>query len=351
MLEKSNLRLTVSIALATYNGEKYIREQLDSIAAQTLLPCELVVTDDGSSDETLSLIEEFATSAPFDVRIYRNESNLGFADNFLKAAGLCEGELIAFCDQDDKWVESKLELCHREFADEEVMLCVHSSVVWTNETASDRRWPDFKRRLVISSNTSDPLTVYPGFSMVIRSSILKRITHAARPTNIHSLSQARHPMSHDQWAWFVSSIFGKIACLPECLAFYRQHAQNVYGAGRERNVLQKLRLTMNSRNYCALSELSAECALFLEDLTKQLPDEFRRASIISERKFRQRSQLQKIRSVIYDEAVGFDARLVSFIKILLSGGYLPDPSRTRLGPRAIVKDLLFGVPGLYRLKR
>jgi hypothetical protein len=336
--------------MATYNGAKYIREQLDSIAAQTFLPCELVVTDDGSSDDTLRLVDEFSKSAPFEVRIYRNESNLGFANNFLRAAGLCEGDLIAFCDQDDKWVESKLELCQREFADEEVSLCVHSSVVWNNEATSDRRWPDFKKRLVLYSNTSDPLTVYPGFSMVIRASIANTINHVGRPTDIHSLCHTQHPMSHDQWAWFISSIFGKIVCLPNSLAFHRQHGQNVCGTARERNAIDKLRMAMNTRSYKAISDLSTECAVFLENLIEQLPEELERAAKISEHKFRQRSQFLKIRSIIYDDNVNFASRLVAFCNIFLSRGYLADPSRIRLGPRAAMKDLLFGVPGLYRLK-
>src|SRR5882757_11091931 len=111
---------TISIAMATYNGGKYIRQQLDSFAAQTMLPSELIVTDDGSSDNTLEIIAEFVATAPFPVRVERNEKNLGYRANFMKAASLCKGDLISFSDQDDIWLPQKLEKCAAPFANDDV---------------------------------------------------------------------------------------------------------------------------------------------------------------------------------------------------------------------------------------
>lgn len=125
---KKNVKFNISIAMATYNGERFIREQLDSIAQQTLLPVELVVTDDGSNDSTLAIIDDFAKTAPFEVKIVRNEKQLGFADNFLKAASFCVGDFIAFCDQDDVWMVNKLERCMQAFHDNAVVLSVHSGL-------------------------------------------------------------------------------------------------------------------------------------------------------------------------------------------------------------------------------
>jgi glycosyltransferase involved in cell wall biosynthesis len=110
--------------MATYNGARFLREQLDSIATQTLLPYELVICDDGSTDATLEIAGQFAKEVSFPVRIYQNESNLGFADNFLKAASLCEGDWIAFSDQDDIWLPHKLATVSRRFNDG-VLLVLH----------------------------------------------------------------------------------------------------------------------------------------------------------------------------------------------------------------------------------
>src|SRR4051812_17314881 len=101
----------VSIALATYNGARYLHAQLDSLLAQTLKPEELVVGDDGSNDETLTILKDFALTAPFPTRIQVNAARLGYADNFLATAARCSSPLIAFCDQDDVWMPTKLQRC------------------------------------------------------------------------------------------------------------------------------------------------------------------------------------------------------------------------------------------------
>ena len=77
------MNVNISVAMATFNGKKFILDQLESIRKQTVLPCELVVCDDGSTDGTIDIIEKFSKSAPFPVRWYLNENNLGYADNFL----------------------------------------------------------------------------------------------------------------------------------------------------------------------------------------------------------------------------------------------------------------------------
>ena len=88
--------ISVSVAMATYNGQKHIRRQLDSLAAQSQVPTELVITDDRSADETVPVIDAFAKTAPFPVNVYRNETRLGYRANFMRAASLCRSELIAF---------------------------------------------------------------------------------------------------------------------------------------------------------------------------------------------------------------------------------------------------------------
>jgi glycosyltransferase involved in cell wall biosynthesis len=99
----------ISIALCTYNGEQYLWEQLDSIARQTLLPDEVIVFDDCSSDGTIGLLTKFRETATFPVRIHQNENNLGSTRNFEQAILLCGGDIIALCDQDDFWREDKLK--------------------------------------------------------------------------------------------------------------------------------------------------------------------------------------------------------------------------------------------------
>ena len=100
--------LRLSIAMTTYNGSAYVREQLQSFSAQTRLPDELVVCDDVSCDDTVEQLEAFAATAPFPVRIERNVVNLKTTPNFAKAIGLCTGDVILLSDQDDIWLPEKL---------------------------------------------------------------------------------------------------------------------------------------------------------------------------------------------------------------------------------------------------
>lgn len=110
--------MRVSIAMATYNGAPYIGEQLASFARQSRLPDELVVCDDGSTDATVAIVEAFAATAPFYVRVGRNPENLGYTANFSRAARQCTGDFIFLSDQDDVWYEKKIAAILDEFVGE-----------------------------------------------------------------------------------------------------------------------------------------------------------------------------------------------------------------------------------------
>lgn len=105
----------ISIALAAFNGEKHIMEQLESFSAQTVLPDELIICDDGSTDKTIDLVSHFATTARFKVTLIENEKTLGHVQNFSKALSLCTGDVVFLSDQDDMWFPSKIETIKRVF--------------------------------------------------------------------------------------------------------------------------------------------------------------------------------------------------------------------------------------------
>lgn len=100
---------TVSIALCTYNGELFLQRQLDTLVAQSILPHEVVICDDASSDRSLEIAKSFARTAPFPVHIHQNSNNLGYIKNFEKAISLCSQDIVAMCDQDDVWAPQKIE--------------------------------------------------------------------------------------------------------------------------------------------------------------------------------------------------------------------------------------------------
>jgi glycosyltransferase involved in cell wall biosynthesis len=98
----------ITVVMATYQGERFIADQLASLAAQTRKPDSLLISDDGSTDATLAVAESFAMSAPFRVAIQRNPARLGYAWNFIAAARRADGDIVCFADQDDVWHPEKL---------------------------------------------------------------------------------------------------------------------------------------------------------------------------------------------------------------------------------------------------
>jgi glycosyltransferase involved in cell wall biosynthesis len=117
---------STSVALCTYNGERFLPQQLESLAAQTVLPSELVICDDASSDGSMRIIEEFAKNALFPVRIFNNPKNLGYIKNFEKAISLCSKNIIFLCDHDDYWEKTKLEKVLNIFdTEEDVGMVLH----------------------------------------------------------------------------------------------------------------------------------------------------------------------------------------------------------------------------------
>lgn len=331
----------ISVAMATYNGERYIREQLDSIARQDLRPLEIVVTDDGSTDATLQIVDDFARSTPFPVRIFRNETRLGYADNFLKAASLCHGNQIAFCDQDDIWIENKLRVCSGFFGNPEVLLVAHSGWTLLESGTRGHRFPNFSRTKMPSRALNDPLAFVNGFAMVIRRDLL----------NLAQLSipvpRPARLLGHDQLLWFLAASLGAIATTPHALTLYRQHQSNVFGLHIP-TVARRAQWVVQTLDYNALADFEMICSRILLNAAEQLPDRADRLSK-SAGMFDLRAKLHRMRNRIYSRESTFWQKAATFVHICSLGGYLPDQSRTRLGPRAGMKDALFGVPGIYQL--
>lgn len=122
----------ISIAMTVYNGEKYISEQLESIACQTLLPDELVVCNDASTDSSLSILDEFKKRAPFKVNIINHEANKGYAIAFNTALCATSGDFVFLCDQDDCWFPNKIESVINAFKENPQFLFVSHNAICTD---------------------------------------------------------------------------------------------------------------------------------------------------------------------------------------------------------------------------
>jgi glycosyltransferase involved in cell wall biosynthesis len=337
--------MRVSIAMATFNGARFLAEQLDSIAKQSHLPYELVVCDDGSTDRTLAMLNEFAITAPFPVRIYRNETNLGFADNFFKAASLCNGELIAFCDQDDVWMPKKLEIHTRPFVDSHIALSVHGWHV-TDENLnliSEKQWKHRKPGLI------SPWLTINGFALMCSTSFFREFSWSwsTRPIDFTDLETGHRQMAHDEWLCLLAQSTGKIGFLPESLALYRQHTTNVAGAGSSdiRDVIQHALLAGQAK-YAALTKLSLSYADYLDAVARRSGSRYQDTLASMAAHYRIVSEVNKRRANIYDHNKPVIKRFRDLI-LLASRGSYRIKACYGLSRRSFIKDCcIVGFSGL-----
>lgn len=216
----------VSVAMATYNGARFLREQLSSLASQTLRPIELVACDDGSTDETVAILEQFAREAPFPVRIERNQQRLHYGSNFLNAASLCTGRFVAFCDQDDVWHETKLEASVNALCRHGAILCTHPYIPVDARGEPLPHDATSERRTLLTGRDMEPWDVFYGFTCTVDRRLLELIPWRARPID---LIDETKQVAHDRWIYFLAASTGRTVIVPEALAFYRQHGANTYG--------------------------------------------------------------------------------------------------------------------------
>jgi glycosyltransferase involved in cell wall biosynthesis len=212
--------VTISIALASYNGEAYIREQLDSLAAQTLLPDELVITDDGSTDRTAEIVAEFADSAPFPVHFHRNPERLGYARNFERAIGLCRGEIIFLSDQDDVWFAEKLSTVRAAFdATPAPMVVVNDQILTDARLGHDGHTKlSNLRRLGLSS-----AGLIEGCCTAFRSSWATLVLPI--PADESELIR-QHLQSHDRWINELAILLGVRHVIDAPLQYFRRTGSN-----------------------------------------------------------------------------------------------------------------------------
>jgi hypothetical protein len=319
----------ISVAMATYNGERFLQEQLDSLVRQTLLPFELVVCDDGSVDDTLAILRRFVTSAPFHVRIYQNELRLGPGFNFLNALARCAGDLVAFCDQDDVWQESKLRICAEVMRDPSVALVSHSAAVLSLRPAA-RRWRCPNHDPCVWHSCEDFAAHHwelLGFSMVLRRSVLNS-------AYVPEYSAVLSPWcAHDVWATAAALSYGQVVLLPDELALHRLHEKNATlrppAKGLTRIPPHPSELERGAQNFAGLAEFLCYAASFCNDPARRTFYDYVGQVERSGRLCSERAQLHR--------ACGSRWTAIrTFAGMLAKGDYAP----RSLGTKAFVRDAL-----------
>lgn len=215
----------ISIAMCTFNGEKYIKEQIESIINQSLIPDEIVICDDCSKDNTVNIIKETLDNWFGKIYLVVNEKNLGYRKNFEKAISLCNGDIIFLSDQDDVWNRNKIEIMFNALNNSSDAILAFHDVEIVDENLNLIKksfWKllkfDYQKFLQSDFRRVFEGNVVQGSACVFR----KELFNCARPFPEAAV--------HDEWLGLVALTKGKIIPINKSLAKYRQSGNNAIGA-------------------------------------------------------------------------------------------------------------------------
>lgn len=337
--------------MATYNGEKYLRQQLESLSKQMCPPTELVICDDTSSDATVDIIKQFSETAPFPVKLFLNPERLGWRRNFLRAASLCTSEYIAYCDQDDVWLPMKLVTVQSYLAKERPMLLQHGYRTIDNEGnfISGAITYEYLERDV-------PWVHSFGLNQVFHKSLTEFF-------DLWELSEDHfypdQKMAHDEFAAFLADLLGEIVTIKEVLLHYRQHGNNTVGfvplidhGGIGRSLLRTFKHVSDSDQGAKKRKLVLETlrrrfvaatarGAMTEKVVSRLPEARAQQVLPKLRYYQNYARYLAARLRAYEQPTR--AQRISAVLSALVRGRYKDGGRD--GVRGAGADLLYGVMG------
>ena len=211
--------MLISIAMATYNGEKFIRQQLDSILLQSFADFELIICDDCSYDVTVEIIKQYQQKDSR-INLYQNEKNLGFKKNFEKIISLCKGDYIALCDQDDIWTKDHLEILLKEIKSFD---CVSANALLIDEKGES---------IGITMRDFIPIHLIPkDRNLLFRHEVYGNIVQGAASMFSRDLLMKALPIPdsvkyHDWWFALIACEYKGCKYIDKIVLNYRRHESN-----------------------------------------------------------------------------------------------------------------------------
>ena len=233
--------MRISIVLCTWNGERYLGPQLDSLLAQTRRPDEIVVADDVSSDGTWALLEAFTARARalgIDVDLRRNPVNLGYVGNFSAGLLRATGDLLFLCDQDDVWHPEKLERMEAEFLRRPGLGLLHTDARLVDADGGDLGCSLFEA-LEMTREELEAEHSGRAFEVQLRRNTVTGATAALRSALLPGVLPVPAGWVHDEWLAMAFSMRSQVDCLEWPSIDYRQHGANQIGI-RRRTAAEKL---------------------------------------------------------------------------------------------------------------
>lgn len=232
----------IDILLATYNGEKYLKEQLDSILNQTYSNFRLLISDDCSKDNTRKILKQYEEKDDR-IKVFYQEKNLGYVKNFEFLLTKVENEIYALSDQDDVWLPEKIQKTYEKMKDTEADL-VFTDLEVVNEKL-ETIYPSFNDFMLLTrkiKNYKDSYIMQYLYNCITGCTLMSKKKFLDKIIPIPTDSKY---VIHDTWIGLVVSIYGKIEYLDEKTIKYRQHGNNQVGTDKISHKFKKLEQVRN----------------------------------------------------------------------------------------------------------
>lgn len=320
------------MALCTYNGARFIDEQVRSICLQSLPPREIVISDDASSDGCVDVAQRvvdecngLGKGSPIALRILRNATALRVTKNFEQAVRACEGDLIALSDQDDVWVPQRLERMVEQFVRRSDLLLLHTDARLVDGVGADLGQTLF-HALEVEPVELERIHGGRAFDVLLRRNLVTGATTVFRRSLLNAALPFPAEWLHDEWLGVIAAAIGRVDLLEEQMIDYRQHGANQVGARRDAFV-DKVRKAIGSRGDTHIKRAyKAELLLQrLRELGDAVPTSFIEKAELKLAHQRFRAALPKARM----------ARCLPVLREVMTGRY----NRFGRGVRGIVRDL------------
>ena len=219
----------ISVALCTYNGERFIAQQIESILAQSMPVDEIVLGDDASSDNTVQIVEERVAGTNIDLMVRRHNPGLGVRSNFADAISATTGDVIILCDQDDLWHRDKVKKLVEALGDKEL---VHSDARLV-DAEGNPKGSALLEELNVSAWEKRNLVDGDALAVLLKRNLVTGATAAVKGEFARSIMPVPDGWIHDEWLGFIAAFDCQLVLLPEALTDYRQHENNQIGAKKE----------------------------------------------------------------------------------------------------------------------
>ena len=348
--------MKVSVAMATFNGGRYLCEQLDSIGRQSLLPAEIIISDDGSSDDTLEVARRFADEAPCKVVIDDHGQRLGFTRNFVRAIQQCAGEIVALCDQDDVWHDEKLAVAVAPFTDPAVTTVTHRvEVVDEALRPTGLVAPTEALRGQYTVFNIDPWFGPNGMQMLFRREKIAPWLGETPPLSAYGFGNA----PFDEWIFYLGTLTGTAVLLRDVLGVWRRHGtaltRDVQSIQVEESAAHHLNLALHSgaEAYAFRAEVTDSRADFAALQIASADGATATAVAGAEAFYRNMSRTFRRRVGLHDPNTTRFRRLLTFGRMVARNDYRRR-NRGGLGGKAILKDgftIFFGPRAILESKQ